>query len=165
MSVQQWIDPSASLIETSELAPKRTSSPARSRRRQRVLSSQRESQEQGRFEEGTIRVNGRQVTVQRPSSRLLYFRRPVGFETRVPDGNARNPHEIRQGFGRVRTHRRRQNQSDDKLLGRREDDFAQSGALGCMIGKGRLGWSGSTSRAYLDIDDTGLVEAGCRPDL
>ena len=34
-----------------------------------------------------------------------------------------------------------------------------------MIGKGRLGWSVSTSRAYLDIDDTGLVEAGCRPDL
>ena len=34
-----------------------------------------------------------------------------------------------------------------------------------VLGKGRLGWSGSTSRSLnLDIDDTVLIEAGCSPE-
>jgi hypothetical protein len=57
-------------------------------------------------EEGTIRVNGRQGTVQR---------RQVGFEPRLTHGNALNPHEGRQGLGGVSNARKRQNPSDEAL--------------------------------------------------
>ena len=63
-----------------------------------------------------------------PQSRLHHFRRRVGFETRVPHGNARDLAEGRSHCCRARTPGRRQNPSDDNDLGRHEGDFAQSGA-------------------------------------
>ena len=60
---------------------------------------------------------------------------------------------------------RRQNPRDDNDLGRREGDFAQSGARG-----GEHRQAGGVVRvdksvAYLDIDDTGLAEAGYGPQV
>ena len=84
------------------------------------------------------------INVKAPAKGHLCPR--YGFETRVPHGNARRVAERRQGVGRVRAHGRRQNPSDDKLLGRREGHLAESGARG---GDGRGKWVSRASIARL----------------
>jgi len=52
-----------------------------------------------------------------------------------------------------------------RVTTRREDDFAQSGVRGCSDRQGPVGLvQVDKPIAYLDIDDTGLVEAGCNPE-
>jgi len=86
-----------------------------------------------------------------------------GFETRVAHGNARRVAEGRQGVGRVRAHGRRQNPSDDKLLGRREvilpNQVLEVAVVGKQVGLVRV----DKPVAYLDIDDTRLVKADYGP--